>query len=144
MIFFVFTPYCFNPLFLKPCVISIEGIYHLHFFFLIYLWLYWAFTALWAFLQLRCVGFSLWQLLLLQSTGSRVRGLPQLWHRGSLAAALETGSIVVVHQLSCSTACGIFLDQRSNLCLLHWKVDSLPLSHQERPTITLISFKQLY
>ena len=28
---------------------------------------------------------------------------------------------------------GIFLTQRSNLHLLHWKVDSLPLSHQGRP-----------
>ena len=26
--------------------------------------------------------------------------------------------------------CGIFLDQGSNLCLLHCQVDSLPLSHQ--------------
>ena len=25
---------------------------------------------------------------------------------------------------------GIFLNQGSNLCLLHWQVDSLPLSHQ--------------
>ena len=28
---------------------------------------------------------------------------------------------------------GIFPDQGSNLCLLHWQVDSLPLSHQGRP-----------
>ena len=26
---------------------------------------------------------------------------------------------------------GIFLDQGSNLCLLHWQADSLPLSHWE-------------
>ena len=32
--------------------------------------------------------------------------------------------------LSCSEACGIFLDQGSNLSFLHWQVDSLPLSHQ--------------
>jgi len=37
---------------------------------------------------------------------------------------------VVVPTLSCSTAGGIFLDQGSNLCLLHWQADSLPLSHQ--------------
>ena len=30
----------------------------------------------------------------------------------------SAGSTVVVHGLSCSTACGIFLDQGSNLCLL--------------------------
>ena len=29
---------------------------------------------------------------------------------------------------------GIFLDQGSNLCLLRWQVDSLPLSHQGSPT----------
>ena len=28
--------------------------------------------------------------------------------------------------------CGIFLDQGSNPCLLHWQVDYLPLSHQGR------------
>ena len=28
-------------------------------------------------------------------------------------------------------ACGIFLDQGSNSCLLHWQADSLPLSHLE-------------
>ena len=30
---------------------------------------------------------------------------------------------------------GIFLTQGSNLCLLHWQVDSLPLSHLEGPLI---------
>ena len=38
--------------------------------------------------------------------------------------------IVVVHRLSCSSACGIFPEQGSNLCFLHWQVDSLPLSYQ--------------
>ena len=33
-------------------------------------------------------------------------------------------------ELSCSTARGILLDKGSNLCLLHWQVDSLPLNHQ--------------
>ena len=28
---------------------------------------------------------------------------------------------------------GIFLTQESNLCLLHWQADSLPLSHQGSP-----------
>ena len=41
------------------------------------------------------------------------------------------------HRLSscgnCSAACGIFLDQGLNLCLLHWQADSLPLSHREAP-----------
>ena len=34
------------------------------------------------------------------------------------------------HGLSCFAACGIFPDQGSNPCLLHWQADSLPLSHQ--------------
>ena len=57
--------------------------------------------------------------------GSRTSGLSS-WGSG----ALDTGFIVVAHGLSCSMTCGIFLDQGSNPCLLHWKVDSLPLSHQ--------------
>ena len=36
----------------------------------------------------------------------------------------STGSTVVAHGLRCSEACGIFLDQRWNLCLLHWKANS--------------------
>ena len=40
-------------------------------------------------------------------------------------------SVVVVHRLSCSVACGLLPDQGSNLCLLHhWQADSLPLHHQ--------------
>ena len=34
------------------------------------------------------------------------------------------GSAVAAYGLSCPKACGIFLDQRSNPCLLHWQVDS--------------------
>ena len=36
----------------------------------------------------------------------------------------RVGSVVVAHGLSCSTACGIFLEQELNLCPLHWQVDS--------------------
>ena len=39
----------------------------------------------------------------------------------------------MAHGLSCSAACGIFLDQGSNPCLLHWQADSQPLRHQESP-----------
>ena len=46
----------------------------------------------------------------------------------------STGSVLVAHGLRCSTACGIFLDQGSNLSLLHWQADSLPLSHQGSPS----------
>ena len=44
------------------------------------------------------------------------------------------GSQALEHRLnSCGTACGIFPDQGSNPCLLHWQVDSLPLSQQGKP-----------
>ena len=42
----------------------------------------------------------------------------------------------MAHGFSCSPACGIFLDQGSNCCLLHCKADSwtrLPLDHQGSP-----------
>ena len=63
--------------------------------------------------------------------------LYQLSNQGS-PAYQSTGSIVVVHRLSCSMTCGIFLDQGLNLCLLHWQEDSLPLSHQGIPALTFL------
>ena len=39
----------------------------------------------------------------------------------------------MAHGLSCSAVCGVFPDQGLNSCLLHWQVDSLPLSHQVSP-----------
>ena len=75
----------------------------------------------------RCVGFSLWWLLLLQSTGSRHAGFNSCgrWASAVVARRLwSTGSVVVAHGLSCSAACGIFPDQGSNPCLLHWQADS--------------------
>ena len=42
-------------------------------------------------------------------------------------------SVVMVLGLSCSAACGIFLDHGS--CLLHWQVDSWPLDHSGNPTV---------
>ena len=54
--------------------------------------------------------------------------------------APDTGAVVVAHGLSCSAACGIFLDQGSNTCLLHWQAVSLPLSHQGSPAVNLLNF----
>ena len=51
--------------------------------------------------SLRCIGFS--------CSGARA---PGAW-----------ASVVVVHGLSCSAACGIFPDQGSNPCSLHWQAD---------------------
>ena len=64
----------------------------------------------------RCAGLSLSRPLLLRSTGSR-----------------RAGSVIVAHGPSCSSACGIFPDQGSNPCPLHWQADSQPLRHQGRP-----------
>ena len=52
---------------------------------------------------------------------------------GESRGCRRAGSVVVVHGLSCSLGYGIFLDQGSSLCLLHWQADSLPLSHKESP-----------
>ena len=42
-----------------------------------------------------------------------------------VARRLEsTGSVVVVHGLSCFVACGFFPDQGLNPCPLHWQADS--------------------
>ena len=57
---------------------------------------------------------------------------------GSRAGAL----VVVVHGLSCSKACGIFLDQGLNPCLCHWQADFLPLNHQGSPRLS--SFKDCF
>ena len=64
----------------------------------------------------RCAGLSLSRPLLSRSTGSR-----------------RAGSAIVAHGPSCSAACGIFPDQGSNPCPLHWQADSQPLRHQGSP-----------
>ena len=66
--------------------------------------------------SLQCAGLSLSWPLLLRSTGSR-----------------RAGSVIVAHGPSCSAACGIFPDQGSNPCPLHWQADSQPLRHQGSP-----------
>ena len=55
---------------------------------------------------------------------------PQLW--GAHAP------FVVVHGLGISAACGIFLDQGSNLCLLLWREGSYPLHFQGSPSKSII------
>ena len=46
-------------------------------------------------------------------------------------------SVIVAHGPSCSAACGIFRDQGSNPCTLHWQADSQPLCHQGSPPWSL-------
>ena len=35
----------------------------------------------------------------------------------------HTGSVVMAHRLSCSSACGVFPEQGSNPCPLHWQAE---------------------
>ena len=71
----------------------------------------------------QCAGLSLLRPLALRSTGSR-----------------RTGSVVVAHGPSCSTECGIFLDQGSNPCPLHRQADSQPLRQQGSPKVIFLIF----
>ena len=48
---------------------------------------------------------------------------------------------VHMHGLSCSAACGIFPDQRSNPSLLHWQADSLPLSLLGSPYLPFLNIR---
>ena len=98
----------------------------------IYLWLCWVFVSVRGLSLVvasgghsssRCAGLSLSRPLLLRSTGSR-----------------RAGSVIVAHGPSCSVACGIFPDQGSNPCSLHWQADSQPLSHQGSPQISVFAF----
>ena len=94
-------------------------------YFYIYFWLCWVFVSVRGLSLVassgghsssRCAGLSLSRPLLLWSTGSRC-----------------AGSAIVAHGPSCSAACGIFPDQGSNQCPLHWQADSQPLHHQGSP-----------
>ena len=58
--------------------------------------------------------------------------------------ALDTGSVVEVHRLSCSTACGILPDQGLNPCFLHWQADSHPLCHQGSSSIIFLLLFYLF
>ena len=42
----------------------------------------------------------------------------------------------------CSAACGIFPDQGSKPCPLHWQADSQPLRHQGSPRQLILSVRQ--
>ena len=105
--------------------------FFLNFIYLFYLWLCWVFVSVpglspavanGGHSSSRCAGLSLSRPLLLRSTGSR-----------------HAGSVIVAHGPSCSAACGIFPDQGSNPCPLHWQVDSQPLRHQRSPNPEALS-----
>ena len=108
----------------------------LYFYYLfIYFWLCWVFISVWGLSLVaasgghsssRCADLSLSWPLLLRSTSSR-----------------RAGSVVVAHRPSCSAACGIFPDQGSNPCPLHWQADSQPLRHQGSPHYYFYSLFEL-
>ena len=98
---------------------------NLFIYLFIYFWLCWVFVSVRGLSLVaasghhsssRCAGLSLSRPLLLRSTGSR-----------------RAGSVVVAYRPSCSAACGIFPDQGSNPCPVHWQADSQPLLHQGSP-----------
>ena len=129
-IFIFFIPNLLFPL-IKVNISLLSFFFFFNFIYLfIYFWLCWVFVSVRGLSLVvasgghsssRCAGLSLSWPLLLQSTGSR-----------------HAGSVVVAHGPSCSTACGIFPDQASNPCPLHWQADSQPLRHEGSP---LLSFK---
>ena len=113
----------FAELFFKTSLFSFYFILFIYLF--IYFWLCWVFVAARGLSLVVasgrhssswCRGLSLSRPLLLRSTGSR-----------------RTGSVVVAQGPSCSAACGIFPDQGSNPCPLHWQAGSQPLRHQGSP-----------
>ena len=98
-----------------------------------YVWLCWVFASVrgpspvaasGGHSSLQCAGLSLSWPLLLRSTGSR-----------------RAGSAILAHGPSRSAAFGIFPDQGSNPCSLHWQADSQPLRHQGSPCFTLMNHK---
>ena len=102
--------------------------------FFFFLWLYWVFVSVQGLSLVvaskghsssRCAGLSLSRPLLLRSTGSR-----------------RAGSVTAAHGTSCSAACGIFPDQGSNPCALHWQADSQPLHHQGSPCSPIFILKK--
>ena len=143
---------------MQICILEIRnsqiftGVFFFKFICFLNFWLCWVFVAARGlslivlsrgYSSLRCAGFSLRWLLLFRNTGSRRVSFSscgtraqQFWLVGSVVVARglqSTGSVVVAHGLSCSAACGIFPDQGSNPCPLHWQADSQPLQHQGSP-----------
>ena len=83
----------------------------------VYFWLHWVFIAAqWLSLVASSGGYSLVVLCRLLTVVASLVAKHRL--QGMQA------SVVVAHGISCPTASGIFLDQGSNLCPLHWQVDS--------------------
>ena len=120
-IFFIMFFFVFFFGFFQSFVVVVN----LFIYLFIYFWLCWVFVSVRGLSLVvasgdhsssRCADLSLLRPLLLRSTGSR-----------------RAASVVAAHGSSCSATCGIFPDQSSNPCPLHWQADSQPLHHQESP-----------
>ena len=83
--------------------------------------MYWVFVAAWAFLLFWLVGAT----LCCSIWASHCRGF-SCW-----AQAVGAGSVVVAHGFTYPEACGIFQNQGSNPCPLHWQADSYPQTTRE-------------
>ena len=100
-------------------------IYFLNFIYLLFLaalglhCCVWAFSSCgeWELLFVAVHGLLIAVASLFAEHGLQAHGLQQLWRQSA-------GAVVVAHGLSCSAACGIFLDQGSNPCPLHWQAAS--------------------
>ena len=80
-----------------------------------------------------CEGFlQLWQVGATLHPGARASHCRGLLLRST--GSSRAGSVIVAHGPSCSAACGVFPDQGSNPCPLHWQADSQPVRHQGSPT----------
>ena len=93
-----------------------------------------------------CVGYSpdaVCRCLVVIASLTAEQRLYGVWASVAAAPGIQsTGSVVVAHRLSYSKSCGIFWDQGLNPCLLHYQVDSLPLSYQRSPRA--VSFKLFF
>ena len=68
-----------------------------------------------------------WGLLIVVASLFAEQGLQVAWASAVAVLRLSTtGPVVVAHRLSYPEACGIYPDQGSNPCPLHWQADSLP------------------
>ena len=116
------------------CCVAILFIIYLfiYLFIYIYLWLCWVFVSVRGLSLVaasgghsssRCTGLSLSRPLLLRSTGSR-----------------RAGSVIVAHGPSRSAACGIFPDQGSNPCPLHWQAFLNHCATREAPCVAILRY----
>ena len=86
-------------------------------FYLFYFWLRWVFVAVHGLFS----SYGERGLLFVTVPGLLIVVVSLVAEHG----ALDTRpSVVVAHGLNCSVACGIFPDQGSNPCPLHWQTDS--------------------